>query len=192
MERTLIIIKPDAVQRGITGEIITRFEKAGLKIIGMKMLYVSQQLADKHYPNDREELIVGIGNKTLENYKELELDAKKELGTNDAKKIGELVRTWLVDFMRSGPVIAMVLEAPHAIEYVRKIVGHTFPLKAAPGTIRSDFSFDSTYLANTRKRPVKNLIHASGNVEEAEYEISLWFTKEELHSYKRIEEYAME
>ncbi|MEK7603232.1 MAG: nucleoside-diphosphate kinase [Patescibacteria group bacterium] len=186
MERTLVIIKPDAVQRGISGEIIARFEKAGIKVVGLKMLYVSKVLANKHYPADRVELVEGIGKKTLENYEELKLDAKKELGTTDPKKIGELVRTWLVEFIRSGPVFALVLEAPGVIEYVRKITGHTFPLKADPGTIRSQYSFDSTYLANISKRPVKNLIHASGNTAEAQFEVGLWFKDEELHDYDAI------
>jgi nucleoside-diphosphate kinase len=120
------------------------------------------------------------------------MDAKQELGTDDPKEIGLMVRTWLMDYLTSGPVVAMVIEAPHAVEIVRKIVGFTIPLKAAPGTIRGDFSYDSAALGNLRKRPAKNMIHASGNKEEAEYEIPLWFTKEEIQSYRRNDEPAME
>jgi nucleoside-diphosphate kinase len=119
------------------------------------------------------------------------MDAVKEMGTADAKEIGHMVRKWLQEYMTEGPVFAFVLEGPHAVELVRQITGHTLPLKAAPGTIRGDYSFDSAALANTRKRPIRNLIHASGNVEEAEFEVALWFGKDEIVSYKRAEEMAM-
>ncbi len=191
MEQTFVAIKPDGVQRGLTGEILRRFEQAGLKIVAMKMVQVSEELANKHYPTDREELIVGIGEKTLAGYKELEIDAKKELGTSDPKQIGELVRSWLADYITSGPVVAMVLESPHAIELVRKLVGGTMPLTASPGTIRGDLSYDSPHLANSRNRPVKNMIHASGNKEEAQYEISLWFEQQEISGYQRADEAPM-
>jgi len=191
MEQTFVAIKPDGIQRGLTSEILTRFERAGLKIVALKMVQVSKELAEKHYPADREELIVGMGNKTLEGYKALEIDAKKELGTDDAREIGELVRSWLAEYITSGPVVAMVLESPHAIELVRKLVGNTMPLSASPGTIRGDYSYDSAYLGNTRKRPVKNLIHASGNKAEADYEIPLWFTQQEITSYRRSDEAPM-
>ena len=192
MERTFVAVKPDGVQRGLTGEIIGRFERAGLKIVALKMVVVSKELAEKHYPADREEMIVGIGQKSLDDYKKLELDAKKELGTDDPREIGELVRSWLADYITSGPVVAMVLESPHAIELVRKIVGNTLPLMAQPGTIRGDLSYDSAYLGNLRKRPIKNIIHASGNIDEADYEISLWFSPEEISSYRRADEAPME
>jgi nucleoside-diphosphate kinase len=191
MERTLVVLKPDAVARGLSGTILSRFERVGLKIVGMKLVTAPDELVQKHYPEDREELWVGIGNKTLENYKTLEMDPKKSLGTDDPKEIGKMVRVWLMDYIKDGPVLALVLEGPHAVELVRKMCGHTLPLLSAPGTIRGDFSFDSSYLANSAGRPIKNLMHASGNVEEANYEIPLWFSKEELHSYERVEEKAM-
>ncbi len=191
MEQTLIVIKPDGILRGLTGEILSRFEKAGLKLVAAKMLSVSRELAEKHYPHDREELWVGIGNKTLDNYKQFKADAKELLGTADPKEIGAMVRVWLLEYITQDPVFAAVLEGPHGVELVRKICGHTLPLQAAPGTIRGDFSFDSSYLANTGKRAIKNLIHASGTIEEANYEIPLWFTKDEIVSYKRAEEEAM-
>lgn len=191
MERTLVVLKPDAVARGLSGEIIGRFEKVGLKIVAAKLLLASGSLVEKHYPEDREELWVGIGNKTLDNYKNLDMDPVKSLGTADAKEIGKMVRVWLMDYISEGPVLALVLEGPHAVELVRKICGHTLPLLSAPGTIRGDFSFDSSYLANSNKRPIKNLMHASGTVEEAKYEIPLWFTSKEIHSYERVEEKAM-
>ncbi len=191
MEQTLIVIKPDGVVRSLIGEIIGRFEKAGLKVVAAKMARVTKDHASKHYPHDREELWTGIGHKTLENYKSLELDAEKLLGTKDPRKIGDIVRVWLLDYISSGPVFAAVLEGPHAVELVRKICGHTLPLLSQPGTIRGDYSFDSAYLANTGQRAIKNLIHASGTVEEAKYEIPLWFSSKEIHSYTRSDEHVM-
>lgn len=185
MEQTLVVLKPDAVKRGLIGEIIKRFENVGLTVVAVKLALAQRDLVEKHYPKDREELWVGIGNKTLENYKDLDMDPKASLGTDDPKEIGKMVRVWLMDYIMEGPVLALVLEGPHAVELVRKITGHTLPLVSAPGTIRGDFSYDSSYLANSAKRPIKNLVHASGNKDEAKYEIPLWFTKEEIQSYKR-------
>ncbi len=191
MERTLLIIKPDGVIRGLSGEILARFERAGLKIVAAKMLSVSKELAEKHYPADRHDWIEQIGKKTLINYKKLEADVKKLLGTDDPKEIGKMARVWLLEYITSGPVLAAILEGPHAVELVRKMAGHTLPSESAPGTIRGDYSFDSSVLANTAKRAIKNLVHASGNLEEAKYEIPLWFTKEEIVSYQRADEKAM-
>src|SRR3989344_1582873 len=180
MEQTLVVVKPDGVARGLIGEILARFERVGLKIVASKMLTVSKEVAEKHYPGDREEWLLGIGHKTLDNYKQMEVDAKELLGTNDPKKIGEMVRVWLLDYITSGPVYAVVLQGHHAVELVRKICGHTLPLNAMPGTIRGDFSFDSSYLANTATRSIKNLVHASGSLDEAKYEIPLWFSQDEI------------
>lgn len=182
-ERTLIILKPDAVQRGLIGDIIGRFEKMGLKIVGAKFFIPTTELLNKHYPVDREDFITGMGQKTLDNYRELALDPKQYFGTDDANKIGLVVQKWLVDFMISAPVMAVVLEGPHAIELVRKVRGHTLPLKAEPGTITGDYSFDSSSLANSEQRPIRNLVHASGNKKEAEFEIGLWFKPDELFDY---------
>ncbi len=191
MEKTLVVLKTDAVERGIVGDIITRFEKVGLKIVATKMLRASRDLADKHYPKDRTEFIKGMGQKTLDNYKDLGQDPKKEFGEDDPHKIGLMVQEWLVDFLTAGPVIAMVIEGPHAIELVRKICGFTLPSSAAPGTIRGDYSFDSSSLANADKRPIKNLVHASGEADEAEYEIGLWFSDDEIHEYDTIHQKHM-
>lgn len=189
VDRTLVIVKPDGVFRGIAGDIIRRFEKAELKIVGLKMVWVDKALVDKHYPDSRTELLLGIGEKTLQSYKENGKNAKKELGTDNPMEIGKMVNNWNKDYMSMGPVVAMVLEGHHAVINVRRIVGHTFPSMANPGTIRGDYSLDNPVLANEKKRPVRNLIHASGNNEEANYEIDLWFTPKELHSYKRVGEY---
>lgn len=191
MEKTLVILKPDAVQRGLVGEIISRFEKAGLKLIASKMVRPSKDLADKHYPLDRQEFIEGMGHKSLNNYKELGVDPVKELGTADPHEIGKAVQGWLVEGLTSGPVIAIVLEGPHAVELVRKLAGNTLPIKAEPGTIRGDFSFDSSSLANSQKRAIRNLIHASGDKQEADFEINLWFSRDELHAYDAIHQRHM-
>lgn len=183
VERTLVVLKPDAVRRGFIGEILGRFERVGLKIVATRLQTAHRELMEKHYPADREELWIGIGNKTLENYKDLDMDPMDSLGTRDPKEIGKMVRVWLMDYLMDGPVLAVVLEAPHAVELVRKMAGHTLPLVSAPGTIRGDLAYDSSYLANSNKRAIENLIHASGTVEEAEYEIPLWFDKTEIHSY---------
>src|SRR3989338_1963353 len=191
MEQTLIVIKSDGVVRGLVGEILSRFEGVGLKIVASKMLLVNKEMANKHYPLSRVSFIVGMGKKTLENYQALGVDAKKELGTDDPAEIGKIIQGWLVGYITGEPVIAFILEGPHAVELVRKICGHTLPLLSPPGTIRGDLAFDSSYLANTAKRAIKNLIHSSGSLEEARYEIPLWFSKNEIHSYERVEEKVM-
>ncbi len=191
MEQTLVVLKPDTVARGLAGEIIARFERVGLKIVAAKLMKVDRVMADKHYPATRKEFIEGMGNKTIENYQALGIDVKKEMGSDNAHELGLQIREWLVEMITAGPVFAFVLEGPHAVELIRKIVGHTLPLKAVPGTIRGDYSFDSSYLANTGHRPIKNMIHASGTIEEAQFEILLWFSKKEIFSYERVEEKAM-
>lgn len=190
-EQTLVVLKHDTVARGLIGEIIGRFEKVGLKLVGARLVQVNTELANKHYPLERREFIEGMGKKTLENYEALGKNAKQELGTDDPHEIGKVIQGWLVDFITSGPVFAMVLEGPHAVELVRKIVGHTLPFKAEMGTIRGDFSHDSSFLANTGNRPIKNLVHASGTLEEAQYEIPLWFNIDDIYSYTRADEHIM-
>ncbi len=191
IERSLVLVKPDGVQRGLIGEIISRFEKAGLKIIGAKMIHVDKELVAKHYPDSRTELLENIGKKTLETYAKYGMDANEELGTMDPVTLGKMVNSWNMEFLSSGPVMAMVFEGVHAIDSIRMIVGATLPVFAQPGTIRGDFSIDSPALANTKKRPVRNLVHASGNLEEAKYEIQLWFHENELYSYRRADEAIM-
>jgi len=189
-ERTVVIIKPDGVKRGLVGEIIRRFEKAGLKIVALKMVKPTEEHYRLHYPSSKE-WFKKVGEKTIETYKKYGINVKKELGTTNKIKIGKMIKEWTVKFMTSGPVVAMILEGPHAIDNVRMIVGPTLPVFAPPGTIRGDFSIDSPAIANTLKRPVKNIIHASGNKKEAENEIKLWFAPEEIYSYERAEEKIM-
>lgn len=191
MERTLIILKPDAIQRGIIGDIVSRFERVGLKIVGAKMMRPNEELANKHYPKERREFIEGMGKKTLDNYKELGKDAVAEFGHEDPHKIGLMLQKWLVEFITSDPVLAIVLEGPHAVELARKICGATLPSKALPGTIRGDYSFDSSALANEGKRPIRNLIHASGDKAEADFEVGLWFSDDELFDYDTVHQRHM-
>lgn len=191
MERSLVLIKPDGVKRGLIGEVIGRFERTGLKLVAAKMVWVDKDLVDKHYPDSREEFIKGMGQKTLDNYKELGFDPIEHAGTDDPHKIGLMINAWNKEFLTDGPVMAMVWEGNHVIPSIRKLVGSTLPSLAIPGTIRGDFSVDSSALANAKKRAIKNLIHASGNEEEAKFEIDLWFTPKEIHSYPRVGEDVM-
>ncbi|MDR7415713.1 MAG: nucleoside-diphosphate kinase [Armatimonadota bacterium] len=189
-ERTLLIVKPDGVQRGLVGEILRRLERAGLKIVGLKMLRAPRSLLERHYP-DREDFLRTIGTKTKEAFEAYGLDVRERMGTEDLVEIGARVRGWLIEFMASGPVVAAVIEGVHAVSAVRKLVGKTLPIFAEPGTIRGDFSTDSPTLANLELRPVRNLVHASGTLEEAAYEIGLWFAEEEIHPYRRADEGAL-
>ena len=189
-EKTLVLIKPDGVKRGLTGEIIRRIEQRGLKVIAIKMFEASKTDLIKHYSDSEVNLKV-MGDKTLATYAKYGLNPTKEIGTDDAVKIGKMVHGWIVDFMNSGPIIKIVVEGLHAVEMVRKIVGNTMPSQAEMGTIRGDYSVDSAVLANAQRRGIRNIIHASGNIAEAEEEIKLWFRPEEIHAYKRVEEDIM-
>lgn len=189
-ERTLVFLKPDGVQRGLVGEVVRRFENAGLKLIGMKMVRPNRKLLDRHYPTDAG-FLTTIGGKTKDAFATYGLDVKRETGTDDPQEIGRQVRGWLIDYVSSGPVVAFVLEGIQAVSAVRKLVGDTLPYRAAPGTIRGDYSIDSPTVANLAKRPVRNLIHASGSTEEADAEIALWFEESELFEYDRSDAKAM-
>lgn len=191
IEQPVVLIKPDGVKRGLIGEIIQRFEKVGLKIVSMKMVWIDKEMVQKHYPDDRIEFLRGMGEKTLKTYEEYGKDANEELGTMDPLKIGRMINNWNMDFLTSGPVVAMLLKGLHAIDNVRMITGNTLPVFAQPGSIRGDFSLDSPALANEKKRSVRNLIHASGNKEEAEYERELWFHEDDIYDYKRTDEAIM-
>lgn len=189
-ERTVVLIKPDGVKRGLMGEIIKRIEMRGLKIIALKMVRPTEEHASSHYPNT-EQWLRGMGEKTLETYIKYEKDPVKELGTADSLEIGKMVQKWNVEFLTSGPVVAMMISGIHAIDMVRKIVGKTIPAMAEMGTIRGDFSVDSPVLANAGKRAIHNVVHASGDPSEASHEIEHWFSPEEVHDYKRAEEDIM-
>ncbi|MCM8808014.1 MAG: nucleoside-diphosphate kinase [Candidatus Omnitrophica bacterium] len=187
LERTFVMIKPDGVKRGLIGEIIQRFEKCGLKIVGMKMVMASKEQVEDFYPKTKE-WFISIGEKTTKAYNEANLSIEETFGTKDLEKIGKIIKSWLINFITSGPIVVMVIEGNHAVEKVRNIVGYTDPLKAMPGTIRGDLTSDSIALGNIMARAVVNLIHASSSQKEAEHEISVFFKKSELMSYKKCDE----
>ena len=181
MEQVVVFVKPDGVRRNLIGEIVRRFEQAGLKVVALKMIQAPYDKLEKHYTSEKEYLI-NLGNKTLGSYEENGLDANEVLGTNDPYEIGKNVRKWLLEYIGSGPIVAMVLSGNHAIQKSRSIAGPTIPVNAPPGTIRGDFGLDSPTYANTERRGVHNLVHVSGNKEEAEFEIKLWFHENEIFS----------
>src|SRR3989344_6534408 len=189
-ERTLVLVKPDGVIRGLIGETILRFEKRGLKIIALKMVWPTSEHIDQHYPSHNE-WFSNVGSRTSEFFKNKNIDVKEHFGTENAVEIGKQVKDWLLDYMTVGPVVAMVIEGMHAITTVRKLVGHTYPIEALPGTIRGDFSVDTPSAANVEKRVVKKIVHASGNEDEASHVIEPWFSPEEINDYKRSDEDIM-
>jgi len=184
-ERTFVMVKPDGVRKGLTGEIIRRFEQRGLKIVALEMFQPTHDLIDNHYPK-KEEWITRLGVKTMATYEKYGYDAITDFGTTDPAKIGPEVRKWVIDFMISAPLVKMVIQGVHAVDVVRKIAGETMPYKADMGTIRGDFSIDSPALANKEKRSVMNIVHCSETPEEAEHEIKHWFGDAVMHEYKRF------
>lgn len=158
IEKTLVLLKPDAVQRGLMGKVITRFEDAGLKIVGLKMIQSDEAKALEHYDEDI------------------------------AKRRGEHVRRYNVDFLLSGPVVAIAIEGVNAIENVRKMCGTTEPKSAVPGTIRGDFSHVSYGHCDDKKMVTRNIIHASADKEYAKKELGIWFTPKEIVDYKSVHE----
>ncbi len=182
-ERTLVIIKPDGIQRTLIGEIVKRYERSGLKLIALKMLVPTEEKVEQHYtldPNWRR--ITG----------EKRIKAAREKGetppSEDPLEITAAILMHLKKYMTSGPVIAMVWEGAHAAAIVRKITGGTEPLSTDVGTIRGDFVLDSYVMADTDSRAIRNLVHASGNAQEAEAEIKHWFDESELQNYTHLQE----
>jgi len=189
-EKTVLMVKPDGVKRGLVGEIISRIERRGLKIISLEMIQATREQIDGHYPKD-EVWIRRLGEKTLKNYETFKVDVKEAMGTTDSMEIGKQVRSWLLDYMTSGPMVKMIIKGIHSIEMARKLVGKSLPAEAEMGTIRGDFSVDSATAANRDKRAIHNLVHASETQGEAENEIGMWFALEDIYDYKRAEEDIM-
>lgn len=169
MERTLVIIKPDGVKRNLIGEIIRRYEKEGLRVVGMKMVEVPNDVIEKHYPAD-DKYVISLGKKS---------EAAGDV-IDDYYTQGMMIINGLREYLTEDPVVALVLEGEDAIKKVRAITGYTDPASAEKGTIRGDLGEDSILKANKEKRPVKNLVHASGTPEEAEREIDIWFSLGEI------------
>jgi nucleoside-diphosphate kinase len=180
IEQSLVLVKPDGVQRSLIGECVSRFERAGMKIIGMKMVKIDKKFALKHYP---ETLIPILGQKSMADYEKYKVQSRET-----KEQMGKLVHGKLLDFIASTPVVAMVVEGYKAVEIVRKIVGPTSPEAALPGTIRGDFSHLGLGYATIKGKAAPNIIHASGNLEEAKHEVALWFKPDELYSYRRVDE----
>lgn len=178
-EKTLVIIKPDGVQRSLIGEVISRYERVGLKLVAMKMMNATPELVEQHYTLDpawRQ----AVGEKSIKSYD----DKGIEPPSRDPLVIAGNVLSRLTQYMASGPVVAMVWEGSHAVKIVRKIVGGTEPLTSDVGTIRGDYVLDSYQLAAHDDRCVRNLVHASGSVKEAEDEIKHWFAEGEIMEYE--------
>lgn len=179
MEKTVILVKHDGVQRGLVGEVIKRFEQKGLKIAALKMLQPAKEHAERQYRLTPE---------WTKNLAEKSRKATEEKGQKIKESDEELakrVQSWLVDYLTEGPIVAIIFEGYHAIEIGRKLVGHTESRQADIGTIRGDFSVDSYALADMKKRSIRNIVHASSSKEEAENEIKLWFSNAEIYDYTR-------
>lgn len=174
-ERTLIVIKPDAMKRHLADKIMKYYEKAGLKVVARKEVHVTKDFAGKHY-QATDEQVVGMGNKTINSSRESGKydEMKEKFGTEDPKLIGNQIRGWLINYISSAPVIAFVLEGENAVVVARKVTGFTDPVRADKGTVRGDFGQDSIVAANAEFRPVQNLVHAS-DAEGAKRELHLWF-----------------
>lgn len=181
-ERTLVIIKPDGIQRSLMGEIIKRIERTGLKFIAMKLTVLSEENLWKHY-NKNDEWFEKKGGNIVK-----EREAKGLAVEKSAIEYGKDILRHLIAFMTSGPVLAMIVEGNQAVGIVAKLVGGTEPLSSDIGTIRGDLTIDSYALAGIDERAVRNLVHCSESPEEAEREIGLWFKENEVLKYSLIQD----
>jgi nucleoside-diphosphate kinase len=184
-ERTFVILKPDTVQRSLIGEVISRFERTGLKFVAMKMFVPDEARLLAHY-NKNEEWFLKKGNRIIEDLKAHNLPIEK-----DAMAYGRSIIDTIVTYMTAAPVIAMVLEGNQSVAVVTKIVGTTEPSSSDVGTIRGDFTVDSYGHSSFENRAVRNLIHCSESPEEAEREIKVWFTEDEMMEYVTAQERIM-
>jgi nucleoside-diphosphate kinase len=182
-ERTLTIIKPDGIQRGLVGEVIRRYERTGLKLIAIKMLVPTAEMIEEHYTLDPE-WKMKTGKKNIKAYRDKGLVPPHE----DPIKQSNMILKKLREYLASGPVIAMIWQGAHAVDIVRKLTGNTEPMMSDVGTIRGDFVLDSYQMSDGDNRAVRNVVHASGSVKEAKDEIKHWFKPEELMDYKTIQE----
>lgn len=184
-EQSLVLLKTDAVQRSLVGEIIKRFEQKGLKIAGMKMVMPTEEQLLKHYNKD-DAWFERKGKGIVEDLKAQGRPVEKE----PIEYGKDIIRT-IVRYMTESPVVALVLEGNQAVAIVSRTVGTTEPTTADIGTIRGDYALDSFAHSTFENRAVKNLIHQSESVEEAEREIKIWFTDDEIHDYATAQERVM-
>lgn len=176
-ERTLLLIKPDAVRRGLVGKILQRVEDTGLAIVAIEMRQVSREFASGHYATTEAQLSQ-MGSKLLAGFTDAGIDVRHEFGIDDPVALGRLISDWNLAYLTSGPVVAVVVDGYHAVKKVRALCGSTMPLAAAPGTIRGDFASVSALVAGAKQAAVRNLVHASDNEldpAEPEREIEYWF-----------------
>ncbi|MBU0546966.1 MAG: nucleoside-diphosphate kinase [Patescibacteria group bacterium] len=185
-EKTLIVIKPDGIQRSLIGEIVKRYERLGLKLVALKMFVPKSDFIEKHYTVDLNWRMAN-GEKTIKAYRDKSLTPP----TDDPMEMSAMTLEKLKKYMSSGPVVAMVWEGAHAVQIVRKITGGTEPLTSDVGTIRGDFVLDSYQISDPTGRAVRNLIHASGSIDDAEKEINLWFKPEEIIKYNLVQEHIL-
>ncbi len=181
-ERTFVIIKPDGVQRSLIGEIVSRIERTGLKIVALKMFIPDRERATKHYGKD-DTWCETVGNRTIEN-----LQKQGKEPTKSAVEYGRDIVEALLAYITAGPVVAFVIEGNHAVGIVKKLVGGTEPLTSDVGTIRGDLTIDSYAASNIDSRAVRNLIHCTDKPEEAQREIDIWFKPEEVLDYRLAQE----
>ncbi|MDO9399305.1 MAG: nucleoside-diphosphate kinase [bacterium] len=184
-EQTLVIVKPDGVQRCLIGEIIRRYERTGLKLLAIKMVIPTEEMAIQHYYEvGGDAWLEEIGRKTRASYE------KKGLTSPYATNMenGNAVMAANAKYLSSGPVVAMVWQGNGAVGLVRKITGGTEPMTSDVGTIRGDFTLDSYAIADLDQRSVRNLIHSSGTIEDAEKEIKIWFKEDNLQKYRLVQE----
>lgn len=182
-ERTLVIMKPDAVQRSLMGEIVKRYERIGLKLVAMKFFVPTPEKVEEHYlldPNWKK----NVGEKSIAAY----LKKGEKPPSEDPIEVANVVVDALKKYMSSGPVVAMVWQGAHAVEIVRKVTGGTEPRSSDVGTIRGDYVLDSYHMADVDGRAIRNLIHASGSVDEANMEIKHWFSPQEIVDYRLVGE----
>lgn len=181
-ERTLVILKPDAVQRSLMGEIIRRIERTGLKFVGFKFLVPEEDTCWKHYAKD-DAWFLSKGTNIVADRTAQGLPIEKE-----AIEYGKDIILANVKFFTAGPVLAMIVEGNQSVGVVKKLVGGTEPTTSDVGTIRGDFTIDSYRLSSIDNRAVRNLVHCSDSPEEAEREISLWFDEKEAIDYRSAQE----
>lgn len=177
VEQSLVLVKPDGVQRGLVGEILSRFERKGLKIVAMKMVWPTKELAAKHY-DQPESAMKMLGERTIAGFAE-----RGVVDTRDPMDIARDIQKKLIRYLSAGPVVAMVIEGPHAVAFIRKLRGHMNPLQADVGTIISDYALDSYSIGDESSRAIRNLLHASGTPEEGQAEIKMWFKEDEIFEY---------
>jgi nucleoside-diphosphate kinase len=182
IEQTLVLVKPDGVYRGLIGTVIAEFEGTGLKVVGLKLVKPDKSTVGKHYVDD-EKYLESVGAKTIKSYKARGVEV-----TESELDIGKRIRSYLFNYLTGLPVVAMVVEGNEAVAIVKKITGATSPTDADHSSIRGRYASDSYDLADSKKRAIKNILHVSGDKNDALREVKLWFKDSEIVEYRRADE----